>query len=88
MAKVFEKRLKYVGNDLQIWKITKIFGKWLRYMVLALSIEIWHKYVENYLISEISLRCVVNGLSILEMAQEFDKRLEYVGNDVYIWEMA
>ena len=25
---------------------------------------------------------------MLEMAQEFDKRLKYVVNDVYIWEMA
>ena len=38
MAEVFEKRLKYMGNDLEIWEMGKIFGKWLRYMVLALSI--------------------------------------------------
>ena len=25
---------------------------------------------------------------MLKMAQEFDKRLKHVGNDVYIWEMA
>ena len=25
---------------------------------------------------------------MLEMALEFDKRLKYVGNDEYIWEMA
>ena len=24
---------------------------------------------------------------MFEMAKEFDKRLKYVGNDVYIWEM-
>ena len=28
------------------------------------------------------------GLSILEMGKEFDKVLKYVGNDVYIWELA
>ena len=28
-----------------------------------------------------------NGLSMLEMAEEFDKWLIYVGNDVYIWEL-
>ena len=28
-----------------------------------------------------------NGFTMLEMAQEFDKRFKYVGNDVYIWEM-
>ena len=38
MAEVFEKRLKYMGNDLEIWEMAKIFGKWFRYMVLALSI--------------------------------------------------
>ena len=25
---------------------------------------------------------------MLEMAEEFDKRFKYVGNDAYIWEMA
>ena len=29
-----------------------------------------------------------NHFTILEMTQEFDKRLIYVGNDVYIWELA
>ena len=38
MAEVFEKRLKYMGNDLEIWEMAKIFGKWLTYMVVALSI--------------------------------------------------
>ena len=26
--------------------------------------------------------------TMLEMAYEFDKRLKYVGNDVYMWERA
>ena len=38
MAEVFEKRLKYMGNDLEIWERAKMFGKWLTYMVLALSV--------------------------------------------------
>ena len=29
-----------------------------------------------------------NCFTVLEMASEFDKRLEYVSNDVYMWEMA
>ena len=29
-----------------------------------------------------------NGVSMLAMAYEFDKRLKYVGNDVYMFEMA
>ena len=28
-----------------------------------------------------------NGLTMLEMTEDFDKRLIYVGNDVYMWEM-
>ena len=31
MAYVFDKQLKYLGNDLEIWEMTKIFEKWLRY---------------------------------------------------------
>ena len=29
-----------------------------------------------------------NGFSMLEMIYEFDNRLKYVENDIYIWEMA
>ena len=29
-----------------------------------------------------------NGLTMLEIDKEFDKWLKYVGNDVYIWELA
>ena len=29
---MYGKRLKSVGNDLEIWEISKIFGKWLKYM--------------------------------------------------------
>ena len=38
MAFVFENRLKYVGNVVEIWEMAKIFGKWLRYMGHGLSI--------------------------------------------------
>ena len=34
------------------------------------------------------LKYLRNGLTMLEMALEFDKYLKYVGNDVYIWEKA
>ena len=34
------------------------------------------------------LKYLRNGITILEMTQEFDKRLKYVGNDECIWEMA
>ena len=29
-----------------------------------------------------------NDFTVLEMDKEFDKRLKYVGKDVYMWEMA
>ena len=32
MAELFGKRLKTVENNLEIWEMAKIFGKWLRYM--------------------------------------------------------
>ena len=35
---VFEKRLKYVGNDLENWEMGKLFGKCLRYMGHGFSI--------------------------------------------------
>ena len=37
MTEMFDKQLKYVRNDSQIWEMAKIFGKWLRYMVHCLS---------------------------------------------------
>ena len=38
MTYLFDKRLKNVENDLEIWEMAKIFGKWLRYMGFSLSI--------------------------------------------------
>ena len=34
------------------------------------------------------LKHLRNGLTMLDMAYEFDKGLKYVGNDGYIWELA
>ena len=34
------------------------------------------------------LKYLRNGFTMLEMAYEFDKGLKYVGNDVYMFEMA
>ena len=34
------------------------------------------------------LKYLRNGFTMLEMGEEFDKRFKYVGNDVYIVEMA
>ena len=38
MTKLFDKRLKNVKNDLEIWEMAKIFEKCLRYMGHGLSI--------------------------------------------------
>ena len=38
MALLFDKRLKDVENDFEIWEMEKIFGKWLKYMRHGLSI--------------------------------------------------
>ena len=34
------------------------------------------------------LKYLRNGFSMLEMTQEFEKQDIYVGDDVYMWEMA
>ena len=34
------------------------------------------------------LKYLRNHFTMLKMTQEFEKRLIYVGNDVYIWELA
>ena len=31
---------------------------------------------------------MTDGVTMLETAYEFDKRLKYVGNDVYIWKIS
>ena len=37
ISEVFEKRLKYVGNDVDLWEIAKICGKWLKYFINGLT---------------------------------------------------
>ena len=36
MAEIFEKRLKYVGNDVDLWEIAKMCGEWLKYLMNGL----------------------------------------------------
>ena len=38
MTELFDKRLKNVENDSEIWEMAKRFGKWLRCMGHGLSI--------------------------------------------------
>ena len=41
MPYVFDKRIKYMGNDVNVWEMVKIFLKLLRYLVF----EKRHQYV-------------------------------------------
>ena len=34
------------------------------------------------------IKYITNGFTVMEMAQKFDKRLKYVGNEVHMWEFA
>ena len=61
-ALVFEVRLKYVANDLNILDLALMCAK--------------------------RPKCLRNHFTMLEMTLDFDKRLIYMGNDVYIWKMA
>ena len=86
MAEVFEKRLKYVGNDLEIWETAKIFMKCHRYMVLVLSME-RHQYVKNDLIIFNMSQICGNGRRILETDLVCWKWLKNLTNGLNIWEM-
>ena len=36
MAEALEKRVKCEGNDVDLWEIAKICGKWLKYLINSL----------------------------------------------------
>ena len=69
------KWLNYLTNGLKMWKITSRFGN---------GQSIW----EMAQIHVARLKCLRNDFTMSEIAFEFDKRLEYLGNDVYMWERA
>ena len=62
-------------NDLEVWEMAKIFGKWLGYMGHGLSI------------SKTALLCwkwfmnLINGLNMWEMTYICGKWLKYFRND-------
>ena len=90
---MFEKRPKYLGNDvdlwemaqllknlendLEIWKMAKIFGKWLRCMGHGLSI--WESLSGKW---RIYLKI---GLSVWETAKIVGKWRRSVGNGSNMW---
>ena len=74
-VKYVGKRLNYLTNGLRKWKMTQRFGN---------SQSTW----EMAQIHGSRLKYLRNGFTMLEMALRFDKRLNCVGNDVCLWEMA
>ena len=64
-----------MGNDVDLWEIAKICGKWLKYLINGLSM--WEMHGAR-------LKYLRNGFTMLEMALEFDERLKYVGIYVYM----
>ena len=34
------------------------------------------------------IKYIRNGFTMLKMAEQFDTRLKYVGNDAYMWKIA
>ena len=76
-------------NDLEIWEMAKIYGKWLRCMghglsILRISLTIF-EMAEEF---DKGLKYVRNDVYLWELAWVFEKRLKHVGNDVDLWEMA
>ena len=47
MAQVFQKRLKYVGNDVALWEVPKRYGKGLKHLTNGLNI--WELTFGNWL---------------------------------------
>ena len=62
-------------NDLEIWELAKIFGKWLGYMWHGLSI------LETALLCWKCLKNLTNGLNMWEMTYICGKWLQYLRND-------
>ena len=61
-------------NELEIWEMAKIFGKWLRYMGHGFSIR------EAALLCWKWLKNLTNGLNMWEMTYIFGKLLKYLRN--------
>ena len=82
MTERFGKQLKYLGNGLDIQGTAEVFKVRHKYVAKDLNIlnmpwmcAKWIKYLRN-------------GFTMLKMISDYDKSLIYVGNDVYMWEMA
>ena len=85
MAQIYgalEKRLKNVENDLEIWEMAKIFGKWPRN-----GLSKWDTalvFDEAALLCWKCLKNLTNGLNMWEMTYIFGRWLKYLRN-LIIW---
>ena len=65
IAKVFVKRVKYVGNDVDMWEMAKICGKWLKYLTNELIMwEMTQRFGKMAQIFVKCLRYMGHGLSV------------------------
>ena len=70
MAQVFEKRQNYVGNDVDLWEVSKIYWKWLKYLTNGLNMyELTQRFWEMAKIFVKWLKYMEHGLSISGTAQ-------------------
>ena len=64
-AQVFEKRLNYVGNDVDLLEASKMSGKWLKYLTNGLNMwELTQRFWEMAKIFVKWLKYMRHGLSI------------------------
>ena len=62
---MFEKRQKYVGNDVDLWEMAEICGKWLKYLTNGFNMaELTERFWEMDKIVVKWLRYMGRGLSI------------------------
>ena len=60
-----EETVKYVENDVDLWEIAKIYGKWLKYLTSGLNMrELTQRFSEIPKIFGKWLRYMGHGLSI------------------------
>ena len=90
MVQVFKKRLNYVGNDVDLWEMSKIYGEWLKYLTNNLNMQEltqrfwkmakifvkWLKYIGH--VFEVRHRYVANDLNILNMAWMYGIRNDFI----------
>ena len=65
MASMCGKRLKYVANEVDLWEMAKIYGKWLKNLTNGLNMcELTSRFWEMAKIFVKWLKFMVHSLSI------------------------